>query len=228
MTKQSEIQRPAFSVFGAKAANELLVPEIPISVRNNCQSGQWVIGDTDYGSKCSMTVLKFGKFFGDLGQTSHTLWGQLWFIAESGELPQGTVMVTYIKGRGLNDFNRLVTSVQSRGIEPATGLFIPEFTKHSGQKPDDSGVIKPINYYSLKWSWQDRKDWAIIDQAATVLLDPASQSKMVDWDGTKAMQSLDGLSPQEAAYIMRGDTYSQPLFASNNDVLDVPALPSAS
>ena len=228
MTKQTENQRPTFSVFGAKAANELLVPEIPIAVRNNCQSGQWAIGDTDYGSKCSMTILKFSKFFGALGQAENTFWGQLWFIAESGELPQGTVMVTYIKTRSLNDFNRLVASVQSKGVEPATGVFVPEFVKHSGQKPDDSGVVKPVNYYSLKWSWQERKDWAIIDQAAAILSDASCLSKMVDWDGTKAMQCLDNLSPQEAAYIMRGDSYSQPAFASVDDVLDVPALPSAS
>ena len=39
MTKTQE--RPTFSVFGAKPSNALLVPEIPIAVRNNCQSGQW-------------------------------------------------------------------------------------------------------------------------------------------------------------------------------------------
>lgn len=42
-------------------------------------------------------------------------------------------MVTYVKNRSLNDFNRLVASVQSRGVEPATGIFVPEFVKHSGQ-----------------------------------------------------------------------------------------------
>ena len=232
MTKPEQ-QRTGFSVFGAKPANALLVPEIPIAVRNNCQSGQWAIGDTDYGSKCSMTILKFSKFFGALGQTENTLWGQLWFVAESGELPQSTVMVTYIKSRSLNDFNRLVTSVQARGIEPATGIFIPEFTKHSGSKPDDSGVVKPINYYSLKWSWVERKDWAIIDQAAAVLSDTSNQSRMIDWDGTKAMQLLDNLTPVEAAYVMRGDTgHQSPMLESGGfesaDVLDVAALPSAS
>lgn len=226
MTKQVENQkRPAFSVFGAKAADALLVPEIPIAVRNNCQSGQWTIGDTDYGSKCSMTILKFSKFYGTLGQTENALWGQIWFVAESGELPKGVVMVTYLKTRSLNDFNRLVTDVQSRGVEPATGVFIPEFTKHSGSKPDDSGIVKPINYYSLKWSWAERKDWAVIDQAAAVLSDASNQSRMIDWDGTSAMQCLDNLSSQEAAYIMRGDTYSEPLLAS--DALDVKALPAS-
>ena len=200
MTKTQE--RPTFSVFGAKPSNALLVPEIPIAVRNNCQSGQWTIGDTDYGSKCSMTILKFSKFFGSLGQTSHTLWGQLWFVAETGELPQGVVMVTYIKNRSLNDFNRLVASVQSRGVEPATGIFIPEFVKHSGQKPDDSGVVKPINYYSLKWSWNERKDWAVIDQAAAVLSDSSNQSRMIDLEGTKAMVCLDNLPAQQVASLM--------------------------
>jgi hypothetical protein len=199
-------ERPTFSVFGAKPSNALLVPEIPIAVRNNCQSGQWAIGDTDYGSKCSITILKFAKFFGSLGQTSHTLWGQLWFVAETGELPQGVVMVTYIKNRSLNDFNRLVASVQSRGVEPATGIFVPEFVKHSGQKPDDSGVVKPINYYSLKWSWMERKDWAVIDQAAAVLSDTSNQSRMIDLEGTRAMICLDNLPAAQVASLMAAHT----------------------
>lgn len=231
MTKQPETQQhPIFSVFGSKAFDALLVPEIPIAVRNNCQSGQWAIGDTDYGSKCSMTILKFSKFFGSLGQTSHTLWGQLWFVAESGELPQGVVMVTYIKNRTLNDFNRLIASIQARGIEPATGIFIPEFTKHSGQKPDDTGVVKPINYYSLKWTWQERKDWAIIDQAAAVLSDADNQSKMVDIEGTKAMICLDGLTAPQVARLMALDAANKETQESGQliNAVDVPALKSAS
>ena len=111
-------------------------------------------------------------------------------------------MVTYIKNRSLNDFNRLVASVQSRGVEPATGIFTPEFAKHSGQKPDDSGVVKPINYYSLKWSWNERKDWAVIDQAAAVLSDSSNQSRMIDLEGTKAMVCLDNLPAQQVASLM--------------------------
>ena len=142
-------KKATISVFGVKPDNAIIVPELPLTVRNNCQSGKWTIGDNEYGSKVGMTILKFSKFFGSLGQTINTIWGQLWFVAESGELPQNVLMVTYVKGRSLRDFNRLVASVQSQGIEPAEGIFIPEFIKHSGQKPDDSGVIKPINYYSL-------------------------------------------------------------------------------
>jgi hypothetical protein len=187
----------SFSVFGAKPADALLVPEIPIAVRNNCQSGCWTIGDTDYGNKCSMTIIKFSKFFGSLGMTQQTLWAQLWFIAESGELPQGIVMLTYIKNRSLNDFNRLVVSVQSRGIEPATGIFAPTFVKHSGQKPDDSGVVKPINYYSLKWDWAERTDFSIIEQASAILSDEKMRSNLYDFEGTREMICLDDYSREE-------------------------------
>ncbi|WP_293149509.1 hypothetical protein [Okeania sp. SIO2C9] len=193
-------------VFGAKPKQALLVPEIPIAVRNNCQSGQWVIGDTDYGSKISMTIIKFSKFFGNLGQTINTLWGQIWFVAESGELPHGVLMVTYIKSRSLNDFNRLIASVQSQGVEPATGIFLPEFVKHSGQKPDENGVVKPINYYSLKWRWQERTDWSIIHQAAAVLSDETNLSRMIDLEGTRKMVCLDNLSAEETASLMVAHT----------------------
>lgn len=186
-----------FSVFGAKPADALLVPEIPMAVRNNCQSGNWSIGDTDYGNKCSMTIIKFSKFFGTLGMTSNTLWAQLWFIAESGELPQGTVMVTYIKNRSLNDFNRLVVSVQSRGIEPATGIFVPTFVKHSGQKPDESGAMRSTNYFSLKWDWAERTDFSIIEQASAILTDAKIRSNLYDFEGTREMLCLDDYSREE-------------------------------
>ena len=210
VAKTSEITAKSFTVFGAKPKDALLVPEMPIAVRNNCQSGQWTIGDTDYGSKCSMTILKFSKFFGNLGQTEQTLWGQIWFVAESGELPKGVVMATYLKSRGLSDFNLLVTSVQARGVEPATGIFVPNFIKHSGQKPDESGVVKPINYYSLKWDWVERTDWAVIDQASAVLADSSNQSRMMDLEGTRMMQCIDGLAQDELSYLVGNKTPTLP------------------
>ncbi|MEB3884026.1 hypothetical protein [Lyngbya sp. CCY1209] len=194
------------NVFGRKNENEILIPEMPLAARNNCQSGKWMIGDEEYGSKVSMTILKFSKFFGDLGQTQNALWGQIWFVAESGELPQGVVMVTYIKSRSLSDFNRLVASVQARGVEPATGIFVPEFVRHTGQKPDETGVLKPTSYYSLKWSWVERTDWAPLEQAAAVLADSSNLTRMIDLDGTQRMLCLDNLSPHEVATLMAAKT----------------------
>jgi hypothetical protein len=196
-----------FSVFGAKPKDAVLLPSSAMNVRNNCQSGQWTIGDRDYGSKCSMTILKFSRFFGSLGQTSNTLWGQLWFIAESGELPQGVVMVTYLKNRNLDAFNNLIAEVQSKGTEPALGVFTPEFVKQSGQKPDDSGVARPVNYYTLKWTWSERSDtqYAIIEQAAALLSDPVNASRLVDLQGTRMMQCVDNLRGEELAALVGGN-----------------------
>ena len=207
--KEQEANKSNFSVFGAKPKDAILVPEMPIAARNNCQSGKWAIGDEEYGSKCTMTILKFSKFFGSLGQTQNTLWGQIWFVAESGELPAGVVMCTYIKSRSLNDFNRLITSVQSKGVEPATGIFVPEFVKHSSQKPDENGTLKPINYYSLKWAWEERKDWSMIEQAAAVLADESNLSRMMDLEGTSQMVCLDDLPPKDIAYLM--SQYNKPM-----------------
>ena len=83
MTSAKTTEQPAFSVFGVKPKGSILVPEIPIGARNNCQNGKWCVGDNEYGSKLSMTILKFSKFFGSLGQTSNTLWGQIWCAIRS-------------------------------------------------------------------------------------------------------------------------------------------------
>lgn len=195
------------SVFGVKPADALLVPNMPIAVRNNCQVGQWVIGDKFYGSKCSMTVLKFCKFFGDLGQTKRAQWGQLWFVAESGDLPQGMVMVTYIKSRGLQSFNNLVASIMSRGIEPATGIFTCEFVMHSGQGPDESGVMKPRNYFSLKWDWKERdaSQYGVLKQAAAVISNPANMNNLIDIEGTRKLMQIDGISPERLARLLQNE-----------------------
>lgn len=195
-------KKATISVFGTLPENAIIVPDLPIQAKNNCQSGKWTIGDEEYGSKVALTVLKFSKFFGDLGQAKKTLWYQIWFVVDGGELPHNVVMVTYIKGRSLSDFTRLIASVQAKGVEPAEGVFVPDFIKHSGQKPDDNGVIKPINYYSLKWDWMERSDWEIVEQAAIVLSDPQNLSRMVDLEGTREMTCLDNLPPNEVAALM--------------------------
>ncbi|HEY9811550.1 MAG TPA: hypothetical protein V6D13_19660 [Halomicronema sp.] len=227
---------PKINVFGSKPVNAIIVPELPLSVRNNCQSGRWTIGDQEYGSKVAMTILKFSKFFGSLGQTNNTLWGQLWFVAEAGDLPQGVVLVTYIKGRSLSDFNRKVTEVMARGVEPAEGIFVPEFVKHSGSKPDETGVAKPINYYSLKWDWYERgakfpstndpvlkqldagadKAMERLSHAAVALNDENTQSRLLDLEGTKYMACLDHLPPTEIVRLMALQNNTN---ANNTDIL---------
>ena len=138
-------------------------------------------------------------------------------------------MVTYIKSRSLGDFNRLVASVQARGIEPAVGIFIPEFVEHSGQKPDENGVVQPINYYSLKWQWKERTDWSTIEQAAVVLGDENNLSRTIDLEGTRQMVCLDNLPPSEVASLMsaRGNGNNNSEVASLSASSDA-ALPPGS
>lgn len=216
------------SVFGMKPPDALLVPSMPINARNNCQIGQWVIGDKTYGNKCSMTILKYAKFFGNIGETKNAQWGQLWFVAESGDLPQGMVMVTYIKSRGLQSFNNLVASVMSQGIEPATGVFTTEFVMHSGQGPDDNGVIKPRNYFSLKWDWKarDPKDYGVLKQAANVLKDPSSMGNLIDLDGTRQLIALDGLSPERLKRLLQNENPNEAI--GELPSAQVNALPASS
>jgi hypothetical protein len=212
--KQIMSQKSRLSVFGVKPDNAIIVPELPLNARNNCQSGKWTIGDDEYGSKIEMTILKFSKFFGSLGQTSNTIWGQIWFVVESGEFPKNVVMVTYIKGRSLRDFSRSIASVQSKGIEPAEGIFAPEFIKHSGQRPDETGIVKPINYYSLKWNWNERSDWSMVDKAAAVLEEQSNHSLMVDLEGTANMVCIDHLPPHQVAKLMGADNEPEKMLMS--------------
>lgn len=216
------------SVFGTKPANALLIPSMPIVARNNCQIGQWVIGDKTYGSECSMTILKFAKFYGELGQTKNTQWGQLWFVAESGNLPRGMVMATYIKSRGLQAFNNLVASIMSRGIEPATGIFVPEFIMHSGNRTDETGATKPTNYFSLKWDWRERKqdEYDILKQAATILTDPSNMGNLIDIEGTKRLVNIDGLSPERLAQVLQNENPNEAIGILPNATLN--ALPAGS
>lgn len=223
----SETKRASLSVFGKATENAIIVPELPIQAKNNCQSGKWTIGDEEHGSKAAMMILKFSKFFGHLGQTKNTLWGQIWFVAEGGELPHNVLMVTYIKGRSLSDFNRVIASVQAKGFEPAEGVFIPDFVKHSGQKPDENGVIKPINYYSLGWNWIERTDWEMVEQGATVLSDPHCVSRMIDLEGTREMICLDNLPPAEVMLLMQSSGESAPREFSGESPASVPALAGA-
>ncbi len=201
------------NVFGEVSTDSILVPEMAINLRNNCQSGMWTLGDDPVGNKLYCSILKFSKFFGTLGATTNALWGQLWIVSEFGsseDIPNNCVMCTYIKTRSLTSFNNLIVKLQARGVNPALGIFVPEFVRHSGQKPDASGELKAITYYSLEWRWVERSDAGhSIDKLSTCL---DHVDRFVDPQGTAKMRCLDGLSASEVQAIISGN---QPLLESN-------------
>lgn len=182
------------NVFGEVAEDSILVPDLAIGLRNNCQAGTWSLGDTPAGSKLHCSILKFSKYFGDLGSTTNTLWGQLFLVSEPGsneDIPDNCVMVSYVKTRSLSDFNRLIIQLQSKGINPALGVFCPRYIKHSKGLADGTTA----NYYSLEWHWRDRSE---DDNPIEKLSDCLEFSdKLIDCIGTSKMRCLDGLPASE-------------------------------
>lgn len=194
----------SLNVFGEINQDAILVPEIAIGLRNNCQSGAWTLGDMPAGNKLHCSILKFSKFFGDLGATKNTLWGQIWLVAEFGsseDIPDNCVLVTYIKNRSLTDFNRLIITFQSKGINPAMGVFCPKYIKHSKGLADGTTAT----YYSLEWHWRDRTP---DDNSIEKLSDCLHGDKFIDCQGTSKMKCLDGLPASEIQQIIAGQ---QPL-----------------
>jgi hypothetical protein len=212
--KQIMSQKSRLSVFGVKPDNAIIVPELPLNARNNCQSGKWTIGDDEYGSKIEMTILKFSKFFGSFRPNIKHYLGTNLVCSRIWRVPQKCSHGYIYQSRSLRDFSRSIASVQSKGIEPAEGIFAPEFIKHSGQRPDETGIVKPINYYSLKWNWNERSDWSMVDKAAAVLEEQSNHSLMVDLEGTANMVCIDHLPPHQVAKLMGADNEPEKMLMS--------------
>ncbi len=202
------------NIFGTKPKDAILVADNIPNLRCNCQEGQWKIGDEALGNKLECSILKFSKYHGSLGQTSNTLWGQFFFVAEdygtSPDIYRECVFVTYQKTRSLSSLLSLITKIQCKGIEAAEGVFVAEFVKRSGQKPDENGVVKPISYYSIDWSWRERGAQDNTIEQLVAALDYSE--KFIDFEGTSKMQCLDGLTASEVQSIISG---SQKLLEPN-------------
>ena len=192
-------------VFGTPAVDSIIIPDFALNLRANCQRGCWTLGSEPAGDKCVLSILKFGKFFGDLGATTNTLWGQIWLVAENGssdDIPDNVVLVSYIKTRSLGSFNQLIVRLQSKGINPATGVFCPKYINHTKGLPDGTTA----NYFSLEWHWRERtENDKPIQKLSDCLLHADS---FVDPTGTANMQCLDGLTASEIQAIISGrDTH---------------------
>lgn len=186
----------ALTVFGTKPENAIFLPNQPFAVRNNCQIGQWCIGDNDFrGTELEMSIIKASQFFGSLGKTRNTQWIQLFFIpAPSCDfLPKDTVCVTYTKTRSASAFwSKVIEVMQS--TEPAEGIFKVGFEKHSG----DSGT-----YYSLTWDWHNRTTKGEKAQLETISAFMQSNPVLVDLNATREMLCIDGLSAEEIELLVR-------------------------
>lgn len=178
------------SVFGRKPADSIFLADHPYAVRNDCQVGQWKIGDDDFrGSTVEISIIRICRFFGNLGKSRNTFWLQLWFVPApaTANLPRNTVCVSYLKTRSVSEFSRKIIELMDAG-EPAEGIFTGSFAKHSSELG---------NYYSVRWDWRDRSSEAELRQLEQIGSFLDGQPQLLDLTGTRDMVSLDGLSEPE-------------------------------
>jgi len=181
-------------VFGTRPKDSIFMPQVPFAVRNDCQLGQWKVGDEDLkGNTIEISIIKVAQYFGTLGKTKNTQWMQVWFVPapECKNLPQNTVCFTYIKSRSISQFSQKVTELME-SKEPAEGIFIGSFEKHSGEYG---------TYYSVKWDWRERQSEAEKNQLKQ--LEAFMQTNPQLLDMSTNLLPIDGLPPDEVELLIR-------------------------
>lgn len=155
MRTQNKTHKIMLQTFGPiPTENEIFIPSEPVGLRNNCQIGAWTIGEEILGKKLSFVALSYKQYFGTLGKTRNTYWGELFLYPVNSENFPPCVLRTYLKSVGLKQFNTLIASTLARGKNPAKGYFHPEFKEKSGV--NERG--EPINYYIIGWDWYSWKE----------------------------------------------------------------------
>lgn len=184
------------SVFGTRPKNSIWLGDQPYARRNDCAAGQWKVGDDDFrGKSLEISIIKVARFFGSLGKAKDTFWLQVWFVPAPGcaQLPPNTVCVTYLKTRSFSQFSQKITELLANG-EPAEGIFIGSFAKHS----NDLG-----NYYSVVWDWRSRTSPEEKEQLSAITDFLQSDPLLVDPVATRGMISTDSLSAAEITQLIQ-------------------------
>ncbi|WP_342597362.1 hypothetical protein VKI21_02095 [Cyanobacterium aponinum UTEX 3222] len=199
-------------VFGTIPENTIFLPDIPYQVRFNCKDGGLFVGGSEPEhrrsnptDKVDISIIKIGKYYGDLGKTKSAIWLQLFFVAGVGVdpkiLPQNTVCVSYIKRKSINNLNNVVAGIMAQKIEPATGIFTISFNREQG----DLGV-----YYSVNFDWRERSTKEEKAQLETIQeFWSANNDYIIDLDGTRDMQSINGLTAQQINQLMSNPNHKQ-------------------
>lgn len=133
----------------------------PYALRNDCQIGQWKVGDSDLiGNTIEVSILQVKSAEGRLGKTTGS-WLQVWFVASPNEkkLPQNIVCVTYLKTRSSSNLSNKLMSLIGADSQPELGFWQLGFEKHSGENG---------TYYSVKADWRaaEEKEFDFIAKIA--------------------------------------------------------------
>ncbi|MBF2058634.1 MAG: hypothetical protein IGQ45_15820 [Cyanobacterium sp. T60_A2020_053] len=207
-------------VFGTIKDNAIFLPSTPYQVRLNCKDGGLFVGGSEPENrrsnpkdKIAISIIKIGKFFGDLGKTKGAVWLQIFFVpsptVKPEVLPQNVVCVAYIKKQSVTNLNQMVTQVMStKGIEPAEGVFEMSFVGHKSELG---------TYYSIDFQWRERNDAEKKQLDAIKEFWVACHDQLIDIDGTRDMRDISSLSAVEVQQLVES---SKPeLLPSNNHQL---------
>jgi hypothetical protein len=197
------------NIFGVKPKGAIFLPAQPYQVRFNCKEGCLSLGEDDHlGKEAEISILKVSRYFGTIGMTTDTEWLQIFFVGAAGctVLPENTVCISYLKTRSLSNFQRQTTKLMAAGSNPAKGIFGVSFAAHT------SGTNK---YKSASFTYRERAGDAEMKQLEAIAAFMGTNPALMDMRFSAQLQCLDGLSAEEAQWIIDG---------AKGDRADVPAL----
>lgn len=187
----------------------LIVPEMAISLKNDCKEGKWVVGETDYGSKAEFFIIHFSRRIGFEIDRKFPQ-GQIWVTPVSGEIPSGIIYYTLIKNSksgksgSLRNFGQQVAIAQSQGFDPRELVWCPKFVKKSGAVPDENGIMQAASWYVLDFSFRvtTETEWPVLENCVTVLSSPEKMDLLFDPDLEISSICIDGMTRQQVAMLM--------------------------
>lgn len=196
----------------------ICVPETAINLRNDCKTGNWCLGETDYGSRLQFVCLKFSRRLhrGDDILAPGTPMGQIWFVPVAGgvgvnekgeevQLPFNLVYHTLIKNSSsgksgsLINFGQKATLVQSQGYDFREVVWVPIFKKKSAAIDGE-----PVSYYVLDWNYilpeqQDDPTFQRVSTIIDIIQTQDEMDKLIDPTVESITHCVDGLKPEAIA-----------------------------
>ena len=213
--------------FESTPKNEgLVVPEMAVFLKNDCKSGCWAVGETEYGSKLEFLIVHFSRRVSEY-MGGRIAQGQVWLTPITGDIPKGIVYYTLIKnsksGRSgsLKNLGCQLAIAQSQGYDPRELVWCAKFVKKSAAIADESGVVQNASWYVLDWSFREcsTEEEKILDNTVAIIQSPEQMELLFDMDLEATSMCVDGMSQHEILALLNQ--------TSSIALPEKPALPPA-
>lgn len=191
--------------FESTPKNEgLIIPEMAVFLKNDCKSGCWTVGETEYGSKLEFLIVNFSRRVSEY-MGGRIAQGQIWLTPVTGEVPKGIVYYTLIKnsksGRSgsLKNLGCQLAIAQSQGYDPRELVWISKFVKKSAAIADESGVVQTASWYVLDWEFRecDAEEEKTLDNTVAIMQSPEQMELLFDMDLEATSVCVDGMNQHE-------------------------------